>query len=99
MKKKIYFSFIALVTFCNWAISQTSLGKNETFLSNVKKNLAANTAKGNEKDILLKITNDIMFKGKINFQKSSVSSEYLIGEIKGNGGSFYLDISKKDYFV
>ena len=96
MKKRIYFSFIALVTFCNWAISQTSLGKNETFLSTVKKNLAANTAKGNEKGILLKITNDISLNGKINFQKSSASSEYLIGEIKSNGGSFYLDISKKE---
>ncbi|VXB98804.1 conserved exported hypothetical protein [Flavobacterium sp. 9AF] len=96
MKKSIYFSFIALVASCNWAISQTSLGKNETFLSNVKKNLTESTSKGKEKDILLKIDANKALNGKINFQKSSSTSEYIIGEITNNGGSFYIDISKKD---
>ena len=93
MKKTIYFSLIAMVALCNLAISQTSLGSNKNFLSTLKKNVALNATKGSKTDILLKVSEDKNLVGIINFQKSSPSSEYIIGETKNDNGSFYINVS------
>ncbi|WP_243754629.1 carbohydrate-binding protein [Flavobacterium jejuense] len=95
MKKRIYTTMVVMIVFCNLTMSQTSLGSNKTFLKNLKNNLALNSSKGIENDIVLKVSENKSLLGKINFQKSSGSSEYLIGETKNNKGSFYINVTTK----
>jgi len=95
MKKRIYTTLVVMIACCNLAMSQTSLGSNKTFLKNLKNNLEANSSKGIENDILLKVSENKSLIGKINFKKSSGSSEYLIGETKKNNGSFYINATAK----
>ena len=95
MKKTICFSLIAMFALCNQAISQTSLGSTKTFLQNLKKNVTLNASNNSDTDILLKVSDTKTLEGKINYHKSSASTEYLIGETKNNDGSFYINLTTK----
>ncbi|WP_445722231.1 carbohydrate-binding protein [Flavobacterium sp.] len=95
MKKKIYATLVVMIVFYNLGISQISLGSNEALLKNIKKNLEVNASKNKENQILLKVAKNKNLIGKINFQKSSISGEFLIGETKNNNGSFYINLTAK----
>ncbi|TYP99302.1 putative secreted protein (Por secretion system target) [Tenacibaculum adriaticum] len=96
MKKRIYTSLVVIIAFCNFAMSQTSLGSSKSFLADLKENIANNSARGVETDILLKVSDEKSLNGKINFQKTDSSNEYFInGEIKNTNGSFYINVTNK----
>ncbi|MFB9079724.1 T9SS type A sorting domain-containing protein [Flavobacterium procerum] len=98
MKKNYIFLLLLvfIVFFNNVAVSQTSLGKCNSFINKLKKELNVSTGKKAIKNIELKISDSKSFSGKINYKESSVSSEYLIGEINNvSESSFYLKVMEQ----
>jgi hypothetical protein len=95
MKKNYKFrlSLFLIICFSSFAIAQTSLGSNKTFMNNLKKELVATTSKSTEKTILLETENSKSFHAKVNYKESNTSSEFLIGEIKDiPESSFYIKV-------
>ena len=98
MKKNYIFLLLLVLTvfFSNVAVSQTSLGSCSSFISNLKKELTVSAGRKESNNVLLQIADSKSFSGKINYKESSISSEYLIGEIKNvSGSSFYLKVMEK----
>jgi hypothetical protein len=94
MKKinKLWVS-ISLIISLNYSFAQTSLGSSKNFLTNLKKDLVNNSAKGIKNALLLKVSEEKKFEAIINFQKADASSEILMGLIKNiDGSSFYMKV-------
>ena len=100
--KNIY-KFLAILVLSifsnNVAVSQTSLGKCNSFMNNLKKELIDNSGspsvgKKENKSISLQTANSEKFTGKINYKESTVSGEFLIGEIKNiPESSFFIKVT------
>jgi hypothetical protein len=90
-------SLLLFLAFSSFAIAQTSLGSSKSFMSNLKKELVSSaTSKTAEKTVLLAVENSKSFNGKINYNESNASSEFLIGEIKNVAeSSFYIKVKDK----
>ncbi|MCC9019248.1 T9SS type A sorting domain-containing protein [Flavobacterium lipolyticum] len=96
---KIVVTLLLNVLFNNVVISQTSLGTCDGFMSNLKKELTKNHSdgsnkKGEMKSISLQIVGSEKFTGKVNYKESTVSGEFLIGEIKNvPESSFFIKVT------
>ncbi|MBE8723774.1 T9SS type A sorting domain-containing protein [Flavobacterium hungaricum] len=98
MKKNYIFLLLLMFTvfFNNAAVAQTSLGTCSSFINKLKKELSVSTAKKENNDIILKVLDSKIFTAKVNYKESTVSSEFLIGEIKNiSGSSFYLKLMER----
>jgi hypothetical protein len=94
---KLWFSVLLMLAFGSFAIAQTSLGSSKTFMNKLKNETSKiATGKTTEQTVLLQVSNAKNFNGKINYKKSDVSSEFLIGEIKNVAeSSFYIKVKDK----
>jgi chitodextrinase len=89
-------SLLVFVAFCNYTSAQTALGSSKNFLSSLKKELVNSTSRGTGVGVSLKVSDTKNFDAKVNYKKSEVSTEFLIGEIKNVAeSSFYVKVMDK----
>jgi hypothetical protein len=95
--KNCKFIFIYVLFFSalgNTIVAQTSLGTINNFMNEIKNNVIKSN-KGLEKSLSLRITDQLKFEAKINYQKSESNYEYLVGEIKNKPEStFFIKIKE-----
>ncbi len=91
---KLMLVVLVVIAFCNYANAQTSLGTSENFMGGLKKEIKNSTSKSSGLMVSLKVSDSKEFDGKVNYQKSETSSEFLNGEINGiPESSFFIKVS------
>jgi chitodextrinase len=91
-----WLSLLVFVAFCNFASAQTALGNSKNFLSSLKNELVSSTSRGAGLGVSLKVSDTKNFDAKVNYKKSDLNAEFLIGEIKNvPESSFYVKVIDK----
>ncbi len=93
---KTLLCFTALITLCNFAIAQTSLGTSKSLMNSLKAemNKPSKAAKVTDFTIPLKVSGSKNVDAKVNFKKSDAASEVLMGEVNNTPNStFYLKVN------
>ncbi len=82
------FSLFSSVLLCNLTSGQITLGSSKGFMQNLKKTIVSGKNKSIP-TVSLKISDNLVVQGAINFQDSKSNTESIIGSIKGHPNSSF----------
>jgi hypothetical protein len=88
-KLNLCLSLVSILSVGSLVHAQISLGSASSFVRNIK-NSTAKSAKGELKTLPLKVKDNLNFEAQINYQKSEINGEYLVGEVKNFPGSTFV---------